>query len=76
MDTEKTKIMIVDDDDINVGILTASLDSSYQICTAKSGQECLDSIDIESPALILLDVQMPEMNGYEYRFRYILAGDY
>ena len=64
MSMKHRKIMIVDDVEANV-VLLKSLLSSYQLCEAYSGQECLNSIDAECPDLILLDVSMPYMDGYE-----------
>ena len=58
-------IMIVDDDEINSKAVTAMLKGEYQVFAAKSGQEALKLLKNYTPNLILLDVHMPEMDGYD-----------
>jgi len=59
-------ILIVDDTPTNLGVIAGALKDSYRTKVATSGQKALDlaSAD-EKPDLILLDVMMPEMDGYE-----------
>ncbi len=59
------KILIVDDEAVNVGVLANALKGSYEICTALSGEEALGMLKEHSPDLVLLDVMMPEMDGFE-----------
>ena len=60
------RILIVDDQPLNLKLLADSLGSQgYETRTANSGREALESIDANAPDLVLLDVVMPEMNGYE-----------
>lgn len=60
------KILVVDDTPRNVKLLADLLTvKGYAVVTAASGQEALDKIDCEQPDLVLLDVVMPEMSGYE-----------
>ncbi len=60
------KILVVDDTPLNVKLLADWLESrGYQIETADSGARALESIEQWQPDLVLLDVVMPEMNGYE-----------
>lgn len=59
------KILAVDDQLDNLELLVQMLEDDYQVKTAKSGTECLDLVQQQKPDLILLDVQMPGMNGYE-----------
>ncbi|NTW88069.1 MAG: diguanylate cyclase [Desulfobulbaceae bacterium] len=63
---EKTgTILIVDDTPANVSLLNAVLSEEYRIRTATRGSEAL-KIALETPPdLILLDIMMPEMDGYE-----------
>ena len=60
------KILIVDDDELeskkNSGILT---DVGYEVIVCKSGAEALEYLNRNPVELVLLDVNMPEMNGYE-----------
>jgi adenylate cyclase len=60
------KILVVDDTPRNVKLLADLLAvKGYAAVTAASGQEALDKIEREQPDLVLLDVVMPEMSGYE-----------
>lgn len=60
------KILIVDDDPTNAKLLAAKLgESNYAILKAYSGQEALQKASSENPDLILLDIMMPGMNGFE-----------
>ncbi len=60
------KILIVDDEPLNVKLLQAHLlQSKYEVLCAGSGSEAVEKAIQASPDLILLDVMMPGMNGYE-----------
>lgn len=60
------KILVVDDTPKNVKLLADLLSvKGYNVVTAASGREALAQIDTERPDLVLLDVVMPEMSGYE-----------
>ncbi|MBN2110333.1 MAG: response regulator [Methanosarcinaceae archaeon] len=59
------KILVVDDEVLNVELMRAYLDSDYDVISAYNGKDALEKVKTESPDLILLDVMMPEMNGYE-----------
>ena len=65
MPNSKQKILIVDDEPINLKVLNNILKDIYKLIFAKSGTEALRLIEKEKPDLILLDVMMPEMTGYE-----------
>jgi two-component system, sensor histidine kinase and response regulator len=60
-----SKILIVDDMRTNINILKSVLGSGHEIYTASTGSEALWSAEVEQPDLILLDVDMPDMDGYE-----------
>jgi len=62
---EKIQILIVDDEPINLGALRKILGKEYKLYFAKSGLEALDMVEKHNPSLILLDIHMPGMNGYE-----------
>jgi len=65
MDT-KTKILIVDDTIDTVELLRKRLRSEgYETAEAYDGEECLSQVDAVNPDLIILDVMMPKLNGYE-----------
>lgn len=61
----KSLVLIVDDDVINLEILKAALENEYEIIFATSGKQALELAKKCLPDLILLDVIMPVMNGYE-----------
>lgn len=59
-------ILVVDDNPENIDMLGAALSSDYQIKVALSGRKALEIAGSEAPPdLILLDIMMPEMDGYE-----------
>ena len=64
--THATNILIVDDVPENLQLLTSILkEEDYKVRPASSGAIALQTIAKKIPDLILLDIQMPEMNGYQ-----------
>lgn len=61
----RSRILIVDDNPTNVAILEEMLEADYLLETAESGAAGLAIAPIFNPDLILLDVVMPDMDGYE-----------
>jgi len=64
MNRQKT-IMIVDDTEMNIDILVEALQDDYELIVAINGLEALELIEEQKPDLILLDIMMPDMDGYE-----------
>ncbi len=62
---DKKSILIVDDSKENRMLLNMMLEDDYHIMEAESGPACLAMIEEDRPDLVLLDVKMPEMSGYE-----------
>ncbi|MCU7834365.1 MAG: response regulator [gamma proteobacterium symbiont of Taylorina sp.] len=62
---EKTLIMIVDDEPANCELLKQALGQQYETVIFPSGIECLKHASELKPDIILLDVLMPELSGYE-----------
>ena len=62
---ERAKILIIDDDPVCTGVLLAMLGDDYQVTTANSGSGGIDILNSLIPDLILLDITMPEVNGYQ-----------
>ncbi len=63
---EKVKILVVDDYVENVELLQELLTASgYDVTAAYDGDEALQKVDENKPALILLDIMMPKMDGYQ-----------
>ncbi len=62
-----SKVLIVDDNSQNLELIEAYLEEleNVTIICATNGQQCLDKVAAEQPDLILLDVMMPRMSGYE-----------
>ncbi|WP_230375552.1 response regulator [Methanolobus vulcani] len=63
--TGKDKILIVDDEKINVAVLTSYLTDNYDVITASTGEEALKIVKKEEPDLILLDIVMLGMDGFD-----------
>ena len=63
--SEKNSVLLVDDEYVNLLTLTKILSRDYIVFTAKSGHEAVNSAKKHLPDTILLDVLMPEMDGYE-----------
>lgn len=59
------RLLIVDDDPYNIHLLANIFNEDYDISFATNGKKALELALKEKPDLILLDVVMPEMNGYE-----------
>ena len=62
---KKASILCVDDEPVNLVILEELLQSDYALNSVNSGEGCLQQVGIRRPDLILLDVNMPEMDGLE-----------
>ncbi len=65
-DRETSKILVVDDEPRNVRILQIHLNAQgYTVSTAEDGVKALDIVEQDAPDLILLDINMPKMDGFE-----------
>lgn len=63
---QTSTILIVDDNPANLGVLSDALDQAgYEVWVAKSGRVALDRVKFAQPDLILLDVMMPDIDGFE-----------
>ena len=58
-------ILIVDDNPTNLDVLIEILQHDYRLSVAKSGVKALGFIQKHTPQLLLLDIVMPEMDGFE-----------
>ncbi len=64
--SERPKILIVDDEPDYITAIQCRLEwSHYDVITASNGQEGLEKVTSERPDLVLLDTNMPVMNGHE-----------
>ena len=64
MDSRK-KILLVDDDQVSLTLLENILSDEYETVSCRSGEEALEVIAGEKPDIVILDITMPGMNGYE-----------
>ena len=62
---EKNKILVVDDDKSNLDIISHILKNEYTVYVAKSGEMAVKRALDDQPDLILLDIVMPDMSGYD-----------
>lgn len=65
MQLQDKRVLIVDDVPRNIDLLKDILSERYQVQIAKSGKVALDIIERTMPDIILLDIMMPDMNGFE-----------
>ncbi len=63
--TEKQRILVVDDNTENLDILVSLFKDDYRVAAAREGEKCLKMAEKHPPDLILLDVVMPGLDGYE-----------
>lgn len=65
MERARAKILVIDDTKTNIEVLEGILSNDYDIFVALNGKKALVLTEKVKPDLILLDVMMPEMDGYE-----------
>jgi CheY-like chemotaxis protein len=61
----KASILCVDDEPVNLTIMEELLQDNYELSTVKSGTSCLQQVSLHKPDLILLDVNMPDVDGLQ-----------
>lgn len=66
---KRMKILVVDDQPDIVKLARVKLDKDFDILEAFNGEEALKKVDSEKPNLIILDVMMPKMDGWEVNKR-------
>ncbi len=62
---DRKVIMLVDDNITNLNTGKSLLEEAFDVFTIPSGEKLLKTLDRVTPDLILLDIEMPEMSGYE-----------
>lgn len=65
MNSKLLKVLVVDDTEANIDILVDALEDDYDLSVAMDGEQALEIVQEELPDLILLDIMMPGMDGYE-----------
>jgi CheY-like chemotaxis protein len=58
-------ILIVEDIDLNIDLLTQILEEEYNLLVAKDGQQGVEMVHGHAPDLVLMDISLPVMDGYE-----------
>ncbi|MBU2515475.1 response regulator [bacterium] len=62
---EETRVLAVDDDQTNLKFLKEILEDDYSLKVALTGEEALAAIHAFNPQIVLLDVMLPGMSGYD-----------
>ncbi len=66
------KVLIVDDDKTILGLLKETLeDGGYEVVIAGNGIEGINKVKKEKPELVIVDIMMPHINGYQMIFKII-----
>ncbi len=65
INSERPSVLVIDDEPFNLSLMEGVLGSGYSVLKAGSGQQGLELALSGSPDLILVDVMMPEMDGFE-----------
>jgi len=64
-DYSKPNVLVVDDIETNIDILVEVLEKDYEVSVATDGESALELVETNTPDIILLDIMMPGMDGYE-----------
>jgi CheY-like chemotaxis protein len=64
-DLSDCTVLVVDDTEANIDILMEMLGEEYDVTVAMDGEDALDTVVEDSPDLILLDIMMPDIDGFE-----------
>jgi putative two-component system response regulator len=64
-DLSECTMLIVDDSETNIDILVDTLGEEYDVAVAMDGESALEAVEENSPDLILLDIMMPDIDGFE-----------
>lgn len=65
-DLSNWNVLVVDDEPDNLGVIELVLDFyNAKVRTAATALECLEQMEAEAPTLLLVDIQMPVMDGFE-----------
>ncbi|NTW98556.1 MAG: response regulator [Geobacteraceae bacterium] len=62
---ERFSILVVDDEPVNIQLISSALKGEYVILTALNGHDAISQLKEHTPDLILLDVMMPDINGFD-----------
>jgi len=63
--SDRKKVLVVEDDADCRDLITLILEDDYQVISAVNGEEALESIEREKPDIVLLDIMIPRIDGWE-----------
>ncbi len=66
LELSKCTVLVVDDTEANIDVLVEALGSEYEVSVAMDGMSALETVNDDPPDMILLDIMMPDMDGYEF----------
>ncbi len=58
-------VLLVDDDPVSLAVMERALRESFTLCSARTAEEAVDILDSQTPALVILDVMMPDVSGID-----------
>ncbi|HMB45001.1 MAG TPA: response regulator, partial [Candidatus Methanoperedens sp.] len=61
----RAKVLVVDDEPLNIELISGYLEKEFEIIPAYSGKEALEKVRLANPDIVLLDIMMPEVKGFE-----------
>lgn len=61
----KARVLVVEDERLNINILVSILVDEYDVVIAKTGEQAIKRVKEQVPDLVLLDIMLPDMNGYQ-----------
>lgn len=62
---KRFRLLLVDDEQINIQLMTAAFKNDFDISTALNGHDAIGQLEEHKPDLILLDVMMPDIDGFD-----------
>ena len=65
IETEERKVLVVDDSITNLKLIENFLKKDYEVYTAENGEDCLRLAVEKQPDIILLDIVLPDINGFK-----------
>lgn len=71
---QKAKVLLVDDESVNVELISSYIEKDYEIISAYNGKEALEKVRLYNPDIVILDIMMPDMSGYDVCAR-VKSGD-